>query len=107
VATLAAVVAVAAGDERDLALGVDGRVWMWEASGHPTPAVVAGLGPVTALAGGRLLSGAVAADGTVWTWGLSMSGTLESPTRIDALGDIVAIIIGVDSNVALRADGTV
>jgi hypothetical protein len=63
---------------------------------------------MTAIAVGALLGGAIAADGSVRVWAFSLSGsTPKPPVPVEGLRDIVALAMGGESNLALKADGTV
>src|SRR4029078_11080626 len=85
---LSGIVAVAAGDIHSLALGADGRVWVWgeNYSGQlglaesvrqqPTPTLLPGLTNVMAIAARSSHSLALLADGSVWAWGANYQGQL-------------------------------
>ena len=81
-----------------VAVQADGTVCTW---GDPRS-------PDTAITVSALLGGAIAADGTVWVWAFSLSGTTaKPPIQVDDLSDAVALAMRGESNLALKADGTV
>jgi hypothetical protein len=89
VLALADVVAVAASDDASFAVAADGSLSAWgsngegqlglgdeDASPHPQPVVVPGLGGVEDVTAGRDHALALTADGAVFAWGLGSSGQL-------------------------------
>jgi alpha-tubulin suppressor-like RCC1 family protein len=84
---LSGVVAVAAFEDRSVALKGDGTVWQWGTDHYvlnnwdytyaiaAAPVQVPGLAGITAIAVGRDMSLALAADGTVWYWGFQYAAT--------------------------------
>ena len=126
--------AVASDSLNGMALKSDGTVWAWGQNNDGqvgdgttndavTPVPVQGLSNVTAIAQGGGFSLALERDGTVWSWGSNDSGQLgigqasadggadltahPHPTRLAALGNIVAIAAGNAHALALTADGRV
>ena len=86
VAGLSGIVAISAGYFQGLALGSDGTVWTWGATGlgltgsSPgtafTPVAVPGLPRATAIAGAYGFSLALGQDGRVYGWGGNAQGEL-------------------------------
>jgi alpha-tubulin suppressor-like RCC1 family protein len=114
---------LAAGEGHALALLADRTVVAWgdailgdgNATGSPTPVVVAGLTDVVSVAAGQGFSLALKADGTVWSWGSGFRGKLGHgdtddrlvPTRIGGLDGVVAIAAKSNHAMALRENGSV
>ena len=124
------VVAIAAGDNHNMALREDGTVWSWGkgdlgqngtgAAGltrrQTLPGQIFGLDHVIAIdTNGTSSAFALKSDGTVWAWGNNASGQLgvsgisysAVPIQVPDLSDIVAISAGFDHVLAMRRDGTV
>lgn len=119
---LAGVVAIAAGDEFDLALKRDGTVWGWGQNGlgqlgrapdsDPTfrssPLRVPGLPRITAIAAGMDTALALDANGKVWSWGLSFSaGDTNLPAPVGGLAGATGIAASDRSALALLGNGQV
>jgi alpha-tubulin suppressor-like RCC1 family protein len=115
---LAAVRAVAAGDQHALALLQNGTVWAWGQGGSGelgngamtssvSPVQVSGLSGVVAISAGSRFSLALKGDGTVWAWGSSSSSS-PSPVQVSGLSGVISIGVGTGADVALavRSDGT-
>lgn len=121
-------VKVAAGYQHSQVLRSDGTVWAWGANdsgqlgdgttsaGRWAPAAVSGLTGVTSISTFESHIVATRNDGSVWAWGRNDHGQLGDGTTTDqhlpvhvfyAAGQAVAAVAGYDSNVYLRADGTV
>ncbi len=98
------VVALAADDQRSLALKVDGTVVAWGNNEGGESNVPANLTDAVAVAAGQWFSLALNADGTVVGWGDNSFGQLAFPA---GLRDVVAIAAGGFSGVALKSDGSV
>ena len=97
------VIAIAGGEEHNLALKRDGRVWAWGNNFHgqlgnktmnvdppygkTTPVQVSGLTDVIAIAAGISHSIVLRNDGTIWTWGSNGNGQLGTFTRESCGGD--------------------
>ena len=98
------VIAIACGDDHELALKTDGTVAGW---GYNSPFGEAtappGLSNVIAIAAGGYNSLALKSDGSLFAWGYNSSGQTNVPT---GLTNVVAIATGFDFNMALKADGT-
>jgi alpha-tubulin suppressor-like RCC1 family protein len=134
VSGLAAVTAIAGGQDHSLALKSNGTVWAWGKGqsgqlgdgnfystgnlGVATPVQVIGLTNVTAIAAGGIHSLALKADGTVWAWGDNQSGQLgngiffigeAAPVQVIGLSKIVAIACAGSHNLALESlpDGVI
>ncbi len=129
VQNLTSVVAVAAGEQHSMALKADGTVWVWGSNGfgqlgngtsefnpHPLPVQVPGLSNVIAIGAHLNHNLVLKADGTVWAWGGNQFGqignntvtnSVEVPTQVLNLSNVIAIAAGNRHNVALRSDGTV
>ena len=111
---LAAAIAVAAAQQRSLAVQADGTVWEW-GKGNSTPVAVSGLTGVVTVAASFSHALALKADGTVWAWGANDRGQLGDGTTVDrptpvavtGLTDVVAVASGVRHSLALKTDGTV
>jgi alpha-tubulin suppressor-like RCC1 family protein len=114
---LSDVTALSVGVTHGLALKSDGTIWKW--GDHvTTPHVAPLVTGVTAIAAGLRHDLALTADGSVWAWGANNYGQLgngttsyntESPTpsRVQNLSNVIQISNYFDSNLALKADGTV
>lgn len=136
VSGLSDVVSIATGLDSSIAVKADGTVWNWgqgaelgigtpyDYSAHPVPVQVPGLSSVTAVAASDEYNLALSRDGTVWAWGAkdfsysNNSQLLPSPVQLTGLGGVIAIAAGtgvagtgspdgMDTAVALKADGTV
>ncbi|MCI8520135.1 MAG: S8 family serine peptidase [Clostridia bacterium] len=107
----------------------DGTVWGW--GSNPTgqlgnesdktysiPVEIEGLTDVVSVSIGSVHAIALKKDGTVWSWGRNNLGQLGigsnsnvvetlPPVQVNNLDNIIAIDIGYNHSVALRADGTV
>lgn len=93
---------LAAGNTRNLALGVDGRLWSWgDNAFEPAPDDLANL---VALAVGDTHSLALDAEGVVHAWGDNSYGQSNPPEN---LHDAVALGAGAQHCLALRENGHV
>jgi len=128
-----AVRSVAAGQDFNLALGVDGKLYGWggnsygqlgngtRSSSSAFPGHVYGLDNVTAVSAGASHSLALRADGTVWAWGNNADGQLGVtsgdgtqarpvaglPTPLDGGASIKAIVAGGRNSAVVYADASV
>ena len=104
-ATLANVVAVAAGDYHSLALKNDGTVVAWGSNYYGESVTsLSGLTGIVAVAAGDYHNLALRSDGTVLAWGYN--GLAES-TVPAGLANVMAIAAANEHSVALKANGTV
>ncbi|RKG77780.1 RCC1 domain-containing protein [Corallococcus terminator] len=109
---------IKSGHDHTLALKGDGTVWAWgdnldgqvgpNASFYQTTAIrVQQLSDIKSIVATDHGSLALKRDGTVWGWGNHGTGTsISSPTRIQALSDIIGIVAR-GQFLALKRDGTV
>ncbi|KRE21939.1 RCC1 domain-containing protein [Paenibacillus sp. Soil522] len=124
---LSSMVAIAAGNDHNLAVKSDGTVWQWGMTYNGelfnggsgdlyTPVQVQGLSSVSAVAaGGRSHNLALKSDGTVWAWGDNDYGQLGDgtttrrypPVQVQGLGSVATIAAGTSHSLALKSDGTV
>lgn len=122
--------------DSSMALGADGRVYVWgkhdfgllggdgrnvnDRSRTPTP--VPGLDRVRGIAGGYYAGAAVREDGTVWMWGTDRYGSMgtgrltgpyesgkmyHQPRQVGGLTEVTQIASGEVHTLALKKDGTV
>ena len=93
---LSGVIAIAAGDDRSLALKSDGTVWSWgrnnfgqlgdgTTTNSPVPKQIpsTSLSGVNAITAGVYHSLALKSDGTVWVWGSNSNGQLGDGTTTE------------------------
>jgi alpha-tubulin suppressor-like RCC1 family protein len=124
-------VAIAAGDQHNLALKADGSLWAWGANLHgqlgdgtklnqSTPVRVGTANDWKAVAAGGASSFALKANGTLWAWGANDLGQLGNGDPAAAPGDVTApvqvlnhgtsiytaIAAGGKHVLALQADGS-
>ena len=124
------VVAIASGDNHNLALLVDGTVWAWGYNGYGQlgngtntnsniPLKVPGLRGVTAIAASSNQSFALRSDGTLWGWGSNGNGALglghninrNVPTQVlnndySVFGGVKQVAAGGDHTFAQKQDGS-
>ena len=124
------VVAIASGDNHNLALLVDGTVWAWGYNGYGQlgngtntnsniPLKVPGLRGVTAIAASSNQSFALRSDGTLWGWGSNGNGALglghninrNVPTQVlnndySVFGGVKQVVAGGDHTFAQKQDGS-
>ena len=103
-ASLANVIAVAAGGNHSLALRSDGRVVVWGDNAYGQTNVPSSLANVVAIAGGSAHSLALQSDGQVVAWGGNYGGQTNVPK---SLANVVAIVGGSAHSLALQSDGQV
>lgn len=126
---LAGVVGIASGDTHALAVTSDGSVWVWGyqfgggwAGTLFSPTQFAGLDGVSAVAA-TVNNDFALKGGQVWAWGIAQLGQLglgvwtggnwgsipftNTPIQIPGLENIVALAVGDNHTLALKADGTV
>ena len=129
------IVAIAARENRSLALKKDGTVWAWGSNlfgqlgnGESGPGTdkpyaiqVKGISQIIAIAVGDTHSMALTKDGRIWAWGANTNGRLGDGTSIlrktpvlvknelatNTLTNINAIAAGDNHSMALRNDGIV
>jgi len=96
-----------------IALGADGKVYVW-GNGQTTPTAVPGLSGIIAVGAGASHYLALGADGKVYSWGtsnasgqLGRSGDIATPAAISGLSNVAAISTQLDHTLALTTDGTV
>ncbi|MBO7743100.1 hypothetical protein I8J29_02755 [Paenibacillus sp. MWE-103] len=130
VTNLSSVVAIAAGNNHNLAVKSDGTVWSWgqnqfgalgdgSTTARYTPVQVQGLSSVIDVAAGERHSLALKSDGTVWGWGSNESGELGdgsmknryTPVQVQGIDSVIDVAAGSSSgyshSLALKSDGTV
>lgn len=115
------VVAIAAGENHNLAVRQNGEVLAWGENdsgelGSATPPVlhtpdeVPGLSNIVAVAAGSDHSLALDGQGRVWSWGSNADGQLgrlggAAPALVPGAVDVVKIVAGENHSVALQGDG--
>ncbi|HXP60746.1 MAG TPA: hypothetical protein VN829_09655, partial [Dongiaceae bacterium] len=102
-AGLTNVVAIAGGDEFNMALKADGGVVAWGYNTDGETNVPAGLTNAVAIAARYSHGLALTADGSVIAWGDNWEGSATVPT---GLREVVAVAAGGYYNLVLRADGS-
>ncbi len=103
------IIAVAAGNNHDLALRADGTVVAWGIGASSYTTVPAGLTNVVAISAGYTHNVALLSDSTVVAWGESYDderhwGVTNVPV---GLSNVVAISAGAFHTLALKSDGSV
>jgi alpha-tubulin suppressor-like RCC1 family protein len=125
-----------AGPDYSMALGVDGRVYLWGRSLYGVlggdgrnreeqvdrPSPVQGMGRSTGIAACDQAAAALAEDGSVWMWGSDEGGVMatgrvndryesareyHAPVRVQGVDDVVQIACGAGHMLALKRDGSV
>lgn len=122
------VIAIACGDDHNLALLADGSVRVWGDNEYrqlgigstkfavAAPTLVPGLADVIAVAAGSNHSLVIKGDGTLWAWGRNHKGQLgigsmganqTVPIRVQNLDHVVAAVAGAQHTEVLKSDRTV
>lgn len=124
VSNLTQVVAVAAGQNHNIALRQDGNIWTWgqgdsgqlgdgSSNNIATPTMIPGISNVITVAAGADHSMALTTSRTVWTWGDNTKGQLgrtNNPTipgQVNLLSNVVAIAAGAQFSLAVTSNGQV
>ena len=122
------VIAIAAGENHNLALKSNGTVWSWGYNPFGqlgdgtnyyknTPVQVIGLTNVIAISAGKDHSLAVKSDGTAWGWGANWYGQLgadsnyvfdsNTPLQVNGITGVITVAAGEMYSLALKNDGKV
>ncbi|MGI5922025.1 MAG: CFI-box-CTERM domain-containing protein [Syntrophomonadaceae bacterium] len=111
--------AVAAANDRTLALKEDGTLWMWgyddgNGRNQTTPVQISGDNDWAAISAGFGHNLALKTNGTLWAWGSNIygqlgDGTYENkpiPMQIGSDSDWTALAAGDSHSIAVKADGS-